>query len=65
MTTHLLTRREAAQYVGSTEGTLATWACTKAVQIPYLKIGRSVRYRRSDLDAWLATRVVNPLRTEG
>ena len=28
------------------------------VDIPYLKLGRSVRYRKSDVDAWLDERLV-------
>jgi hypothetical protein len=28
--------------------TLANWRCTKRVALPYVKIGRSVRYRRSE-----------------
>ncbi|MEM7422185.1 MAG: AlpA family transcriptional regulator [Pseudomonadota bacterium] len=27
---------------------------------PYIKIGRSVRYSAADLDAWIATRRVEP-----
>ena len=55
----LLTRAEAAEYLGTTPGTLATWACTQAVRVPYVKVGRSVRYRRRDLDRWLESRLVN------
>ncbi len=54
----LLTRAQAAEYLGTTVGTLSTWACTRAVEVPFVKIGRNVRYRRRDLDAWLESQVV-------
>jgi excisionase family DNA binding protein len=52
----LLTDREATQYLGLSEGTLAVWRCNGRYQIPFLKVGAKVRYRRSDLDAWLESR---------
>ena len=55
----LLNRSEAAHYLGLVEHTLAVWACHKTHEIPYIKIGRNVRYRLSDLDAWLESRTVN------
>ncbi len=46
----------AAEFLGGTKpfnvGTLAVWRCTKKYNIPYLKIGREVRYRKSDLRMW-------------
>lgn len=29
---------------------------------PFMRVGRSVRYRKEDLENWLATKVVNPIR---
>ncbi|MGC9261569.1 MAG: helix-turn-helix domain-containing protein [Phycisphaerae bacterium] len=55
----LLTSSQAAEVIGVTEGTLETWRCTKRYQIPYLKIGRNVRYRRAALEAWLESRTVS------
>ncbi|MHC4698246.1 MAG: helix-turn-helix domain-containing protein [Planctomycetota bacterium] len=54
----LLTRQQAAAYLGVTAGTLAVWACTRRYDIPFIKVGRAVRYRRADLDRWLADRTV-------
>lgn len=48
-----LTRKEAAEYLGVAESTLANWACTKKFHLPYYRVGRSVRYRTSDLDAFV------------
>lgn len=49
----LLNTPEAAAIIGCTPDTLTTWRCTRAVKVPYVKIGRLVRYRRSDIDAYL------------
>jgi len=50
----LLTRRQAAAYLGVAEQTLAVWKCTKRFIIPCVKIGRIVRYRKHDLDNFIA-----------
>lgn len=50
----LLSRREAAAYLGVAEQTLAIWKCTKRQELPYVKIGKLVKYRRSDLDEFIA-----------
>ncbi len=49
---------EAAAYLGVTAGTLEIWRCTNRQTIPYLRIGRHIRYRRADLDKWLDSRRV-------
>jgi len=49
----LLTRREAAAYLGVSEQTLAIWKCTGRYNLPYVKIGRLVKYKRADLDAFI------------
>lgn len=51
----LLSRREAALYLGVAEKTLAIWKCTGRVQLPFVKIGRFIKYKKSDLDAFIAT----------
>ncbi|MBX3151512.1 helix-turn-helix domain-containing protein [Candidatus Obscuribacterales bacterium] len=50
----LLTRREAATYLGVSEQTLAIWKCTGRYNLPYIKIGRLVKYKKADLDAFIA-----------
>jgi hypothetical protein len=32
---------------------LAVWRCNGTCQIPYIKIGRSVRYKAADIEAFL------------
>ncbi len=53
----LLSRREAAAYLGVAEQTLAIWKCTKRYALPFVKIGKLVKYRKSDLDAFIARNV--------
>ena len=52
----LLTDHEAAEYLGVSVGTLSVWRSVGRYQIPYLKVGRKIRYRQCDLEAWLRTR---------
>ncbi len=52
----LFTPPEAAAYIGVTENTLSVWRCVGRYAIPFIKVGRLVRYRVSDLDAWLESR---------
>lgn len=54
----LLTREQAAEYLGITPRTLAVWACVKRYNLPYVKVGRLVKYRRTDLDAFIERRTV-------
>ena len=55
----LLTTAEAAEYLGTTVGTMEVWRCVKRYALPYVRVGRLVRYRRADLEAWLASRTVS------
>jgi excisionase family DNA binding protein len=54
----LLSRKEAAQYLGVSENTLAIWKCTGRYSLPCVKIGRLVKYRRADLDAFIERNVI-------
>ena len=49
----LLNRKEAAKFLGVSEGTLAVWKVTKRYPLPIIKVGRLVKYRESDLIAFL------------
>ncbi len=51
---------QAASYLGMQVGTLRQWRF-KSVGPVYLKIGRAVRYRQEDLDAYLEKVSVNPV----
>lgn len=52
----LLDTKEAAAHLQLAPGTLTAWRSTGRYQLPYTKVGRNVRYRRSVLDAFLASR---------
>jgi excisionase family DNA binding protein len=56
---HLLTRSEAAAYLGVKTETLAVWACNKRYSLSYIKVGRNVRYRQTDLDKFVAENTVS------
>ncbi len=49
----LLTRRQAAAYLGVAEQTLAVWKCSGRYLLACIKIGRLVRYRKCDLDDFI------------
>jgi len=55
----LLTEEEAADYLQIRVQTLRQWRSGyhKKEKIPYLKVGRAVRYRKADLIAWTVSRV--------
>lgn len=54
----LLNSEQAASYLGVAPNSLAVWRATKRYPLPYIKVGRLVKYRRADLDAFLESRTV-------
>jgi excisionase family DNA binding protein len=56
MDDELLDYRGASRLLDTPVGTLQVWICTRRHGLPYYKIGRKVRFRKSELVAWLATR---------
>ena len=54
-----LSERQAAEYLGIKQRTLADWRL-RATCLPYTKLGRRVVYQRSDLDALLAAGRIEP-----
>ena len=57
----LLSRKEAAEYLGVSEQTLAIWKCTQRYALPVVKVGRLAKYRKTDLDEFIRSRVVGSL----
>lgn len=55
---NMLTRKEAAEYLGVTEGTLAVWASTGRYKLPFIKMGRKVLYAMEHLEAFVESRIV-------
>lgn len=57
--TRLLTTEDVAEITGLSPETLAQWRWLKK-EIPYVRLGtKCVRYRQSDIDAWLEKRLVS------
>ena len=50
----LMTQAEAAAYLGTTVGTLNSWRHYGRHNIPFVRWGNRIRYRKEDLDAWIA-----------
>ncbi len=55
----LLSRKEAAEFLGVKTITLAIWESTKRYNLPVVKVGRLVRYRFGDLLDFVDRRTVN------
>jgi len=59
VTTKLLTTDDVAEMTGLSPETLAQWRWLKK-EIPFVRLGKKcVRYRQSDIDAWLEKRLVS------
>ena len=52
----LLTREQAAKFIGVSKGTLNVWSSTGRYGLPFIKVGRLCKYRVADLERWLASR---------
>lgn len=55
-TKELLDEKQAAAVLDLSPGTLSVWRSTGRYKLPFLKVGRNVRYRRADLEDWLQQR---------
>jgi len=60
----LVNAGEAAAMLGVTTGTLSVWRCVKRYDLPFVKVGRSIRYRLSDLETFLERRTVGAIEAE-
>lgn len=49
----LLSQKEAAAYLGTSVSVLNTWRHHNRHDIPFIRFGRNIKYRQSDLDDWL------------
>jgi len=54
----LLTRKEAAEYLGVCENTLSVWACKKRYPLKFVKVGRLTKYRKAHLDDFIERQTV-------
>jgi excisionase family DNA binding protein len=55
----IFTNNQAAEHIGVSPRTLEIWRCTKRNKIPFIKVGRLVKYRKSALDAFLDQHTVD------
>ena len=53
----LLKPQQVAERLGVSTTTLATWRCTKRYPLAYVKVGRLVRYRAGDVEAFEISRL--------
>lgn len=51
--------KQAAKYVGVTEATLRFWR-SRDEGPRYFRAGKLIRYRRTDLDSWIESRLSEP-----
>ena len=61
--TTLMTRVEAADYLGLAPHTLAVWQSTNRYGLPCVKIGRLAKYKLNDLDDFIQRRTTG--KTQG
>lgn len=54
----LLTEEQAAEFLNFKPQTLALWRCTHRVSLPWVRVGRNVRYRREDVLAFISENTV-------
>ena len=48
-----MTPRDAVVYTGVKINTLAVWRMTSRYGLPFVKLGKVIWYRKSDLDEWI------------
>ncbi|MBY6017363.1 helix-turn-helix domain-containing protein [Halomonas denitrificans] len=53
----LLNPGQVANLLGVTIGTLSVWRCTGRYPLPFVKVGRRVMYRESDIHAFIEGRI--------
>ena len=54
---NLISIQQAAEYLGITVGTIYQWRSQH--KVPYIKVGRRVKFKKEQLDQWLTERTVH------
>lgn len=57
LTDRLLTPAQAAEILGVTHQTLAVWRSTGRYNLPFVKVGRRVMYRLTDIQGFIEERL--------
>ena len=55
----LLDTDEAANYLGVARNTLEVWRSAGRYGLQFVRVGRRIKYRKSDLDAWIESRTAS------
>jgi hypothetical protein len=55
----LVDEKQAAEIIDVAPGTLSVWRSTGRYGVPFIKVGRKVRYSRTALLSWLESRTRN------
>lgn len=58
-----MTPAEFESGLGVPEATQAVWRSTGRYELPYYKVGRLIRYKRSEIEQWLASRAATSLKS--
>lgn len=61
-TSRLLTAEQAAELLTVSTGTLNVWRCTGRYKLPFVKIGRCVRYQLADIEAFIVSRTIGGIK---
>ena len=59
-----MTTQELADYLKVKKQTLEVWRSKNINGIPYIKVGASVRYRKTDVEKWIQRQTNNPFYEE-
>lgn len=51
-----MSTQTAAVYMGLKPQTLSAWRCSGRYCLPFLKVGRKVLYKKTDVDTWMSER---------
>ncbi len=63
--TDLLNPQQVANTLGVTVQTLATWRSTKRYPLAWISVGRSIKYRPEDIEAFIEANLHRPCSTGG
>lgn len=61
---NLLTAKEVAKQLHISTGTLMNWRYQQRLDLPTVKLGRAIRFRKQDVDALIGRCLVDSVRDE-
>ena len=56
----LMNEHEVAERLGVSPGTLRVWRCTKRHNLPFIKLGKSVRYDVAAVEQFITASTITP-----